>query len=492
MVFPLLTSIIFLPLLGGLLILFTPKDKTGLIKTIATAATGIVLLLAISLAARFNSNDTVMQFTERLPWIAQMNIDYHLGVDGISIGLVFLTALLGFFACVGSYGIKERQKEYYFLYLLLTTGMLGTFLALDLFLFYVFWEIVLVPMYFLIGIWGGPRKEYAAIKFFIYTLAGSVFMLLSILALYFSSSPHTFNMLELAKNGSALAKGFQIIVFIGFYLGFAIKVPVFPFHTWLPDAHVEAPTPVSVLLAGVLLKMGGYGFFRISFPILKDAAIYFALPFAILGLINIVYGAFVAMAQTDFKKMVAYSSVSHMGFVMLGLASMTVTGFNGALMQMFNHGVITGGMFLLVGVLYDRARTRDLDKFGGLGVKMPVYAGVLMVFTLASLGLPGLSGFISEFMSLMGGFAAFKLITIISVLGIIITAGYFLYMIQRVLLGPLNTAWSNIADINKRELFTLIPLMIVIIAIGVYPLVILNYQSAAIGELIHKMGGISF
>jgi len=492
MPFPLLTSIIFLPLLGGLLILFTPKDRTGLIKSIATAATGLALALAIILVVKFGYGNTGMQFVERIPWIPQININYYLGVDGISIGLVFLTALLGFFACVGSYGIKERQKEYYFLYLLLNTGMLGTFLALDLFLFYVFWEIVLVPMYFLIGIWGGPRKEYAAIKFFIYTLAGSVFMLLSILALYFTSNPHTFNMIELANRGTPLAKTFQLFVFIGFYLGFAIKVPVFPFHTWLPDAHVEAPTPISVLLAGILLKMGGYGFFRISFPILKEAAIYFALPLAILGLINIVYGAFVAMAQTDFKRMVAYSSVSHMGFVMLGLASMTVTGFNGALMQMFNHGAITGGMFLLVGVLYDRAHTRDLDKFGGLGAKMPVYAGVLTVFTLASLGLPGLSGFVSEFMSLMGSFMAFKLITIISVLGIIITAGYFLYMIQRILLGPLNPAWANITDINRRELFTLVPLMILIIAIGVYPLLILNYQSLAITDLIQRIGGALF
>ncbi|MFA6356606.1 MAG: NADH-quinone oxidoreductase subunit M [Candidatus Omnitrophota bacterium] len=490
MPFPLLSSIIFLPLLAGLLILFIPKGRTGMIKGVAAAATGITLLFAIFMVMGFDYNNTLMQFSEKLSWIPQVNINYHLGVDGISIGLVFLTALLGFLACIGSFGIKERQKEYYFLYLLLNTGMLGTFLSLDLFLFYVFWELVLVPMYFLIGIWGGPRREYAAIKFFIYTLAGSVFMLLSILALYFTSQPHTFNMLELAAAGSTFAKSFQIMVFVGFYLGFAIKVPVFPFHTWLPDAHVEAPTPISVLLAGVLLKMGGYGFFRISYPILKDAAIYFALPFAILGLINIVYGAFVAMAQTDFKKMVAYSSVSHMGFVMLGLASMTVTGFNGALMQMFNHGIITGGMFLLVGVLYDRAHTRDLDKFGGLGAKMPVYAGVLIVFTLASLGLPGLSGFVSEFMSLMGGFTAFRLITTISVLGMVITAGYFLYMIQRVLLGPLNTAWSGIADINKRELFTLVPLMIVVVAIGVYPLIILNYQSPAITELVRHIGGL--
>lgn len=490
--FPILSYIVFLPLAGGILILFTPKRNTGLIKTIATAVTAISFILSVLLLLKFNYASSAMQFEEILSWIPSINVCYHMGIDGLSIGLIVLTTLLSFLACVGSYSIDTRQKEYFFLYLLLSTGMLGTFAALDLVLFYVLWEIVLVPMYFLIGIWGGPRKEYAAIKFFIYTLSGSVFMLLGILALYFTSTPHTFNILELGKTASSLMLPAQIIIFIAFYLGFAVKVPVFPFHTWLPDAHVEAPTPISVLLAGVLLKMGGYGFFRISFPLLKDAAHYFALPFAILGLINIVYGAFVAMAQTDFKKMVAYSSVSHMGFVMLGLASMSITGFNGALLEMFNHGIITGGMFFLVGVLYDRAHTRELDKFGGLGVKMPVYGGILTVFTLASLGLPGLSGFISEFMSLLGTYPVFKVITMASVLGLIVTAGYFLYMLQRVLLGPLNQKWAAILDMNKRELFTLIPLMVITIAIGVYPLLALKYQLASISSLIQKLGGLIF
>ncbi len=492
MLFPILTCIVFLPLAGGLIILFTPKKNIGLIKTIATAVTAIDLILSIILLINFNYTGSSMQFEENLSWIPSVNIFYHLGIDGISIGLIFLTTLLSFLACVGSYSIGIRQKEYFFLYLLLATGMLGTFVALDLVLFYVFWEIVLVPMYFLIGIWGGPRKEYAAIKFFIYTLAGSIFMLLGILAFYFTSTPHTFSILELGKTTGALTMPIQILIFIAFYLGFAVKVPVFPFHTWLPDAHVEAPTPISVLLAGVLLKMGGYGFFRISFPLLKEAAHYFVLPFAILGMINIVYGAVVAMAQVDFKKMVAYSSVSHMGFVMLGLASMTTTGFNGALLQMFNHGIITGAMFFLVGVVYDRAHTRDLNKFGGLGVKMPVYAGMLTVFSLASLGLPGLSGFVSEFMSLLGSYAAFKIITIVSVLGIVITAGYFLYMLQRVLMGPLNEKLAGINDINKRELFTLIPLMAIAILIGVYPLAALKFQMAAIEQLIQKLGGMIF
>ncbi len=490
--FPILTYIISSTLLGALIILFIPKKKVFLIKAVATLSTAIPLLFSLFLITKFSLSDTAMQFQEKLPWIAQINVWYHLGVDGISIGLILLTTLLGFLACIASYNINTRQKEYFFFYLLLNTGMLGTFMALDLFLFYIFWEVVLVPMYFLIGIWGGPRKEYAAIKFFLYTLAGSVFMLLGIIALYFTSSPHTFNMLELAKPAQALALGVQIVIFIAFFLGFAIKVPIFPFHTWLPDAHVEAPTPISVLLAGVLLKMGAYGFFRISFPILKEAAHYFAVPLAILGVISIIYAAFVAMAQSDFKRMVAYSSVSHMGFVILGLASMTMTGFNGALLEMFNHGIITGGMFLLVGVLYERTHTRELDQFGGLGAKMPVYAGFLSVFTLASLGLPGLSGFVSEFLSLLGAYPVFRLITTISVLGMVITAGYFLYMLQRVLLGNLNEKWSNIGDMNKLELATLVPLMLIIITIGVYPLVALKYQASAISMLIQKLGGVIF
>lgn len=490
--FPILTYIIASTLLGALAVLFIPKKNVFLIKAIATISTLIPLLLSLFLLAKFGLASTTMQFQEKLSWIPQINVWYHLGVDGISIGLVFLTTLLGFLACIASYNIKTREKEYFFFYLLLNTGMLGTFLALDLFLFYIFWEVVLVPMYFLIGIWGGPRKEYAAIKFFLYTLAGSVFMLLGILALYFSSTPHSFNILELANSTQSLALGLQIIIFIAFFLGFAIKVPIFPFHTWLPDAHVEAPTPISVLLAGVLLKMGAYGFFRISFPILKEAAHYFVLPFAILGVINIVYGAFVAMAQQDFKKMVAYSSVSHMGFVILGLASMTAIGFNGALLEMFNHGIITGGMFLLVGVLYERTHTRELTQFGGLGVKMPIYAGFLTLFALASLGLPGLSGFVSEFLSLLGAYPVFKLITLLSLIGMIITAAYFLYMLQRVLLGPLNEKWAKIIDINRVELCTLVPLTIITIAIGVYPLIALKYQATAITALLQRVGGVLF
>lgn len=481
----LLSWIVFSPLIGAFVILFIPRTKTAVLKGIATVTTGIGLLLGLCLLVHFHPAEAGMQLVEKHVWIPQIGVHYLLGVDGISVSMVFLTLLLSFLACVGSYSIHEREKEYYFLYLLLVMGMLGTFLALDLFFFYVFWEVVLVPMYFLIGIWGGPRKEYAAIKFFLYTLFGSLFMLLGILALYFHQTPHTFSMLELA--GRTSSRLFQQFVFLAFFLGFAIKVPIWPFHTWLPDAHVEAPTPISVILAGVLLKMGTYGFFRISYPLLPEGARWFQPYLMILAVIGIIYGGFVALAQKDFKKMVAYSSVSHMGFVLLGLAAFTADGFNGALLQMFNHGTITGGLFLLVGVLYDRAHTRDLDAFGGLGAKVPVYAGILIFFSLASLGLPGLSGFVSEFLCLLGTFQVYPKFAAASLIGIILAASFLLYMTQRVLLGPLNPRWANLPEINRREIFTLVPLMILILAVGIYPKLILDYLAPALSALLEKL-----
>ncbi|MBI2167818.1 MAG: NADH-quinone oxidoreductase subunit M [Candidatus Omnitrophica bacterium] len=482
----LLSWIVFSPLVAGLGILFVPKSKMDWVKWIATGVTGFGFFLGLLVWAQFNPLDTGVQLLEDHAWIPQIGVHYTLGLDGINFPMVILTLLLSFLACIGSFGIQEREKEYYFLYLLLTTGMLGTFLALDLFLFYIFWEVVLVPMYFLIGIWGGPRKEYAAIKFFLYTLAGSLFMLLGILALYFFEAPHTFNMLELGTRTYPLF--FQQVIFLAFFFGFAIKVPVWPFHTWLPDAHVEAPTPISVLLAGVLLKMGTYGFFRVSYPILPEAAQWFRPAMAVLAVIGIVYGGFVALAQQDFKKMVAYSSVSHMGFVLLGLAAFTRDGFNGAMLQMFNHGVITGGLFLLVGVLYDRAHTRDLNVFGGLGARMSVYSGILIFFSLASLGLPGLSGFVSEFLCLLGTFPVYRTLTILSLTGIILAATYLLLMIQRVLLGPVNPKWEKLADIDRRELFTLVPLMIPILVVGIYPKLILHYLTPSLSALLTKLG----
>ena len=486
---PLLSSLIFLPVAGILILFFIPRDKTSLIKSISVITTFITLAISLLILVHFNIQNPNFQLEERVSWIPQVNINYHLAVDGLSYSMVFLTALLSFLACIGSFSIKERIKEYFILYLLLEFGMVGTFLALDLFLFYVFWEITLVPMYFLIGIWGGPRKEYAAIKFFLYTLAGSVCMLLGILALYFNSSPHTFDIIELIRQNNIFAKSFQNIIFLALFFGFAVKVPIFPFHTWLPDAHVEAPTPASVLLAGVLLKMGGYGFFRISYPILPEAAKFFAPYMAVLALISIIYGALVAMAQTDFKKMVAYSSVSHMGFVILGLAALTPVGFSGAALQMFNHGIITGAMFLLVGVLYDRAHTRDLNAFGGLRGVAPIFSGILIFFSLASLGLPGLSGFVSEFLSLLGAFKPFRLITIISAMGIVITAGYILYMLQRLLLGPLNAKWEKLPEINSREIFTVTPLLILTLVLGVYPKIALDIINPPLQFILARIGG---
>jgi NADH-quinone oxidoreductase subunit M len=459
-----------------------PKNSTRFIKWIALGVTLAAFGFTLYALPLFHPAQAGFQMIERAMWIPQFGAQYLLGTDGISFPMVFLTAIISVLACLASFGIKEREKEYYVLYLLLETGMMGTFLALDLFLFYVFWEVVLVPMYFLIGIWGGPRREYAAIKFFLYTLAGSLFMLLGILGLYFAASPHTFDMTQLI--GMPRGLFFQQIVFMAFFLGFAIKVPIFPFHTWLPDAHVEAPTPISVILAGVLLKMGTYGFFRFSYPLFPEATHWFQPAMAVLALLGIVYGGFVSLAQTDFKKMIAYSSVSHMGFVLLGLAALNANGFRGAMLQMFTHGTITGGLFLLVGVLYDRAHTRDLNGFGGLGVRMPAYAGILTFFALASLGLPALSGFVSEFLALLGSYQYSRPVTAIATIGIILAAAYLLYMIQRVLLGKLNPKWAQLPDIHLREVLTLVPLMVLILGIGIYPRLILDYMIPTLDGLL--------
>ncbi len=483
-----LSWITFTPLIGAFVVLTVPKSYQAYIKWIALLTTAVVCVFCLKAMAMFVPSQPALQLVEKAVWIPQFNVRYFLGLDGVSLPMVLLTALISLLACLGSFGIRTREKEYYFLYLLLETGMLGTFLALDLFLFYVFWEVVLVPMYFLIGIWGGPRKEYAAIKFFLYTLAGSLFMLLGILALYFHSAPHTFDWLALTH--AKFSPDLQKIVFLALFFGFAIKVPAFPFHTWLPDAHVEAPTPISVILAGVLLKMGTYGFFRFSYPLLPEATRWFQPAMAIIAIVGIVYGGFVAFAQKDFKKMVAYSSVSHMGFVLLGLAALNINGFNGAMLQMFSHGIITGGLFLLVGVIYDRAHTRDMDAFGGLGAQVPLYAGILTFFSLASLGLPGLSGFVSEFLVLMGTYTYAKCFMALSLIGIILAAAYLLTMIRKVLLGPPNPRWNDLCEINLRELATLVPLMVLILAIGIYPKMILDYMMPTLKSILVLLGGM--
>src|SRR5438034_580132 len=410
---PLLTLMIFIPLLGMVVVLGLPSRAHDLIRWTATAFSAPPLLLAVVLLARFQPSAQGFQFVQHGTWIEAFNIEYFVGVDGISITMIVLTALLCFICMIASFGIDKGVKGYYALFLLLETGMLGVFCALDFFLFFVFWELMLLPMYFLIGIWGGPRREYAAIKFFLYTLLGSVLILVTILYLYFASDPHSFDMTRLSRTAH-IPMNVQLVLWTALFIGFAIKIPAFPFHTWLPDAHVEAPTAISVILAGVLLKMGTYGILRVNFPMLPAATAdmaYWLL--GALGAWNIIYGAFCAMAQKDLKKLVAYSSVSHMDYVMLGITSFTTQGINSAVLQMFNHGTITGMMFLLVGVVYDRAHHRDIDGFGGLAAIMPVYTGVTALAFFASMGLPRLSVFLSEVLVLLGSWQKFPVLTIL-------------------------------------------------------------------------------
>jgi len=500
-----LSFMTFFPILGAVVILFIPKGREDLMRWTAAAATLVPLIIATILLLQYNTscigvNDPKsFQFLERAEWIPGYNIFWYVGVDGISFPMVWLTTLLSFICIFASWGINKQVKGYMTMFLLLETGMLGTFIALDFFLFYVFWEIMLLPMYFLIGIWGGPRRIYAAIKFFLYTLAGSVLMLLAMIVLYQNTTDpvtgkHTFDMLTmmnqanqsdwLRHSGFFMGHGIRYVLWMALFIGFAIKVPVFPFHTWLPDAHVEAPTAISVILAGILLKMGTYGMLRFNFAIFPDATYYFANMIAILGVINILYGAFCAMAQTDLKKLVAYSSISHMGYVLLGMSALTPAGINGAVLQMFNHGTITAMLFLLVGVVYDRAHHREINGFGGIGAVVPRYMGMTAFAFFASLGLPGLSGFISEILVFMGSYQTWPLYTVISAFGIIITAAYLLWTIQRVFFGPLNEKYKALPEINGREMFTLVPLAIIIIILGIYPQPILNIISGPLNHLI--------
>jgi NADH-quinone oxidoreductase subunit M len=488
--FPILSLMTFTPLLGMILILLLKKEQERTARFLAGVFSFIPLILSFMLLSKYDGSTSQLQFVEKFDWIPSLGVTYFMGADGLSVPMLFLTALLCFVAVIYSFGdIKERVRQYFAFILLLETGLIGVFAALDFFLFYIFWEVVLVPMYFLIGIWGHGRKEYSAIKFFLYTLFGSLFMLVGILALYFTVEPHTLNMMILIEKAPQLTRGFQLIVFLAFYVAFAVKVPIFPFHTWLPDAHVDAPTAVSVILAGILLKMGVYGFLRISYPMFPEGAIYFALPIGILALINIVYGALVCMAQKDLKKMIAYSSVSHMGYCMLGMAAITVTGISGCVFQMVSHGLITGALFLLVGVLYERAHTREIGAFGGLWIKLPVYSGIMTLFCLGSLGLPGLSGFVSEFMVFIGSYPSFKVIVPLAVIGVVITAAYFLRMVQRIFLGTFNTKWEALTEINGREIFTVTPLAILMIGIGVYPAPLVNMIKATMENIVRLVSG---
>jgi NADH-quinone oxidoreductase subunit M len=479
-----LTLITFIPLIGMALILLCPEGLKAACKWIAAAATLAQLAIAGWLYANFDTATVGIQFAERHTWISAYNIFYYLGVDGISISMVLLTAIICFISVFASFSINRGEKGYYALLMLLDTGMMGVFVALDFFLFYIFWEVMLLPMYFLIGIWGGPRREYAAIKFFLYTLLGSVLILLVMLGLYYYGSMPTFDMTQLAAQSGSYSISFQRICWIALFIGFAIKIPAFPFHTWLPDAHVEAPTAISVILAGVLLKMGTYGILRVNYAILPAASHELAWFFlGVVGTVNIVYGALCAMAQTDFKKLVAYSSISHMGYVMLGMASFTAAGINGAVLQMFNHGTITAMLFILVGVIYDRAHHREIDGFGGLAEQMPVYAGITGFAFFAALGLPGLSAFISEVLVLIGAWRPHPIMTVLGAGTAILTASYLLWCFQRIYLGPPDERYRMFPDLSLREAFTLVPLAIIVLVLGWYPHAVLGLIQNSLNHL---------
>jgi len=484
----LLSWITFWPLIGMAVILGTPARAKLFIKQVALLATIPPLILGFKMLRLYDPAGGV-QFVANMPWIRSFAIFYHMGADGLSVPMIFLTVLLCPICILASWNIDDRAKGYFSLFLLLETGMLGVFCALDFFLFYVFWELMLLPMYFLIGIWGGPRREYAAIKFFLYTLFGSVFLFIVMIVFYLHTGSFDITQLGSLIAGSGLKSAISLKwwLFLALYVAFAIKIPAFPFHTWLPDAHVEAPTAISVILAGILLKMGTYGLLRISYPLLPDMALAFAYPIAGIALINIVYGALVAMAQSDLKKLVAYSSISHMGYVMLGIAAMTPEAMNGAVLQMFNHGCVTAMLFLLVGVIYDRAHHRDIDGFGGLAQNLPVYAGITMVTFFAALGLPGLSSFISEALVFIGSFKVFTWITLFSTSGIVIGAAYLLWTYQRMFLGPLNEKYAHLPDCTLREKATLFPLAFIVVLIGVFPQLLINLINPTLQQLIQVL-----
>lgn len=462
-----------------------------LVKSTAFITTLLTFLFSLGLFFGFDPSTPQMQFVEQVPWIEHYGISYFVGIDGISLLLVMLTTFLMPLAILASWqSITTRLREYMIFMLLLETGMLGVFVALDLFLFYVFWEAMLIPMYFLIGGWGGEQRIYAAVKFFIYTMAGSLLMLVGILVLYWQHYQLTgtlsFNLLDL--DTLSLSPAIQRWLFLAFFLSFAIKVPLFPFHTWLPDAHVEAPTAGSVILAGVLLKMGTYGFLRFSLPLFPQAALN-AIPYIlVLAVIGIIYGALVAMVQPDIKKLVAYSSVSHLGFVVLGIFALNAQSIGGGIIQMVNHGLSTGALFLIVGMLYDRRHTRLISDFGGLTKVLPIFAGFFMVVTLSSIGLPGLNGFVGEFLILVGVFQIYPGFAVFAALGVILAAVYMLWMFQRVMFGQITHEENrHLPDLNGREISLLIPIVLLIVWIGVYPHPFLQRVEVSTQHLIERV-----
>jgi NADH-quinone oxidoreductase subunit M len=490
-----LSVLIFFPLVGVLLILIAGRKegRDNVIKHIALWTSVITLAIAVAVLIAYDSSIAGLQLKDRVPWIPFLNIQYFVGVDGISILMILLTAFISVISIAASWSAIEHQiKAYYIFMLLMEIGMMGVFLAQDLFLFYIFWEFTLIPMYFLIGIWGGSERVYASIKFFLYTMAGSLLMLLAIL--YMGITNDTFSLPDLITGREAFASA-QNILFIGFAIAFAIKVPIFPFHSWLPDAHTQAPTAGSIILAGVLLKMGTYGFIRFNLPLFPEASVYFAPAIAVLAIIGIIYGAIVSFPQKDVKKLVAYSSISHLGFVMLGIFALNNAGLQGAILQGVNHGLSTGALFFLVGVIYEQRHTREMSEFGGLWKVVPVFTALSLVVVLSSMGLPGLNGFVGEFSILLGSMGADSLgphpwiYTAFATTGVILAAVYLLWMFQNVFMGALkNPKNEKLRDVNKRELAIFIAFLIFIVWIGIQPSPYFELMDSSVSTLVNDIG----
>ena len=478
--FPWITLVVFLPILGVVALLLAKEEQA---KWVALGTSLVVLVASLPLWVQFDLSTPAMQFVEKHQWIATPSIHYAVGVDGISLPLVLLTTFLTPLCILVSWtAIGTRVREFMISLLVMETATVGVFVSLDFVLFYIFWETMLIPMYLLIGVWGGPNRVYAAIKFFLYTLAGSVLLLVAILALYFLGG-HSFDILTLSK--AQYSPVVQSWLFWAFFVAFAVKVPMFPFHTWLPDAHVEAPTAGSVILASVLLKMGTYGFLRFSLPMLPDATAAFSSIIMTLSVIAIIYGAYMAFAQSDLKKLIAYSSVSHMGFVTLGIFALNAQGIEGAIMQMVNHGITTGGLFMCVGIIYERTHSRQISDNSGLAKPMPIYATFLVIFALSSVGLPGMNSFVGEFLVLVGAFLWGKLAATLAALGIILAAAYILWMLQRVIYGePCQQMAGKLQDANWREIGMLVPLVGFVFWIGLYPKPVLDVMHASVNHLI--------
>ncbi|NWF97555.1 MAG: NADH-quinone oxidoreductase subunit M [Nitrospirae bacterium] len=489
--YPILSTVIFLPVLGALLILINKRSWETLTKWIALGTSILTFVASIPLFTHFDKTTHKMQFVERFSWIPNWNIYYFLGVDGISVLFILLSTLCAILCVLISWtAITNKIKEFYIAILLTTSFMIGVFCALDFFLFYLFWEAMLIPMFLIIGVWGGPNRVYAAIKFFLYTLVGSVLMLVGIIVLYLYSGK-TFDILTMMTKHYPYTM--QIWLFWAFFAAFAVKVPMWPVHTWLPDAHTEAPTAGSVILAAVLIKMGAYGFLRFSLPLLPEASKAMTPVMLTLSVIAIIYGAIICLGQTDLKRLIAYSSVSHMGFVTLGIFALNTQGVEGGILQMLNHGVVTGALFLSVGVVYERTHTRRIADYGGLATEMPIYSSFFMVFTLAAIGLPATNGFIGEFLILLGGFAANKWAGVLACTGIIIGAGYMLWLYQRVFFMEVNPKLHGLVDMNVRETIALLPMLILVFWIGVYPNSFLSFMHTSVQHLLERVnsGGMA-